>query len=98
MCCCGVKQGADGEDIGTRGVHILCSCRGGPTLLSSGHAVSMVTAIEESLFSFALRRIKKLSGLIARRAEVGAFARSLNDTRLANIPLRLSWSRSESRA
>ena len=72
--------------------------RDGPTLLSSDHAVSMVTVIEDSLFSLAFRRIKKLSVLIAGRAEIGAFARSLNDTRLANVPLPLSWPRSGSRA
>jgi hypothetical protein len=50
----------------------------------------MVTVIEESLVSLAFRGIKKLSVLIDDRAEIGVFARSLNDTRLANMPLPLS--------
>jgi hypothetical protein len=57
--------------------------------MSSGHAVSMVVAIAEALFSLAFRLIKKLSVLIDGRAEICAVARSLNDAQLANVPLPL---------
>ena len=66
----------------TQGVGSYLSLRrNGATLLSSGHAVSMVTATDGSLFSLAFWRIKKLSTLIVGRAEIGAFARSLNGSR-----------------
>jgi hypothetical protein len=61
-------------------------------LFSNGQASSMVTAIENGLFLLYFSRIKELPVLIAGRGEIGAFARSLNDTERADMPLLLSWS------
>ena len=43
-------------------------------------------------FYYIFSRIKELPVLIAGRGEIGAFARSLNDTERADMPLLLSWS------